>query len=237
MDDWSYKNILNKIKKIENAMERLELDGFMINKNELNEIIVVNKIFDEGITLDYLKIHNELNDLLNRLHKLEKFENYYSLIKFKLANDKNVGLFLDAYVNDTLDILKPLNTEIKEHGYTNLNKFVIKFYDLVYFLIKLEIGVNGESEIYKEMYNHKEHVYYLRETAMSDLNRIRMNNEDKQELRNEISEKTYDGFVNVIIRLLPSDKKTRKLLNLSNKSGETKQVFLSKKKRLIKKND
>ena len=237
MDDWSYKNILNKIKKIENAMERLELDGFMVDKNELNEIIVVNKIFDEGITLDYLKIHNELNDLLNYLHKLEKFQNYYSLIRFKLDNDKNVGLFLDAYVNDTLDILKPLNIEIKEHGYTNLNKFINKFYDLVYFLIKLEIGVNGESEIYKEVCNHKGHVYYLNEKATSDLNRIRMNNEDKQELRNELSEKTYDGFVRVIIRLLPSDKKIRKLLNLSDKKGETKQVVLSKKKKLFRKND
>ena len=245
MENWSYKNILNKIKKIENSIKRLEMIDFTIDKNTLKEIIVANKLYDDRVNLDCLKIHNELNDLLNHLYKLERIAEYYTLIKFRLNDDKNIGLCLDIYVNDTLNILKPLNQEIKEYGYGNLGKFIAKFYNLVYFLIKLEIGVNGESEIYKEMYTHSGHAYYLREIVVSDLNRTRMNDDDRQNLKNKVREKTYDGFVDVITKLVKGDRKIRKILKLSdidiqelsNKRVESDQMVLSEIKRLVKKKD
>ena len=244
MESWNYKNILNKIKKIEKAMKRLEIDGFNINKNELRNIIVANKINDND-KLNYLKIHTELNDLLIHLSRLEKLDEYYKWVRFKINTDKNIRLFLDTYVNNTLDIMQTLNTEIKEYGVAHFKKFANKFYNLVYFLIKLEIGVNGESEIGREMFNHSGHIYCLRELVFSDLNRINFDDAIKRDLKDSINEKKYDSFVNVMVKLIKEDRKIKKLLNLSDNEIErlgTKrdnydQATLLEIKRLVKKED
>lgn len=243
MENMSYKNILNKINKIEKAMKRLEMDGFGINKNELRQIIISNKIYGGVDALNYLEIHTQLNDLLNHLNRLERIDEYYKWTKFRINSDKNIRLFLDAYVNDTLEIVKPLNAEIKEYSYGNFKKFASKFFNLVYFLIKLEIGVNGESEIAKEMFNHSGHIYCLCELMVSDLNRANLSSDDRQNLKDMLKEKQYDNFVYVIIRLIKSDRKIKKLLNLSDddldvidvKSEKSNQEVLQKIERLVKK--
>ena len=243
MENWSYKNILNKINKIEKAMRRLEMDGFVINKNELRQIIISNKIYGSVDNLNCLEIHTGLNDLLNHLSRLEKIDEYYKWTKFRINSDKNIRLFLDAYVNDTLEIMKPLNAEIKEYSYENFKKFAGKFYNLVYFLIKLEIGVNGESEIAKEIFNHNGHVYCLNELIVSDLNRVNLSNEDRQNLKDMLKKKQYDNFVYVIIELIKEDRKIKKLLNLSDdgldilslRSEKSNEETLQEIERLVKK--
>ena len=239
----SYKNILNKINKIEKAMKRLEMDGFEINKNELRQVIFSNKLYGEVDTLNYLEIHNQLNGLLNHLNRLEKIDEYYKWTKFRINSDKNIRLFLDAYVNDTLEVMKPLNMEIKEYSYDNFKKFAGKFYNLVYFLIKLEIGVNGESEIAKEMFNHSGHIYCLNELMVSDLNRTNLSSDDRQNLKDMLKEKQYDNFVYVIIKLIKEDRKIKKLINISDaeddimslRSEKSNEETLREIGRLVKK--
>ena len=152
-------------------------------------------------------------------------------------------LFLDNYVNDTLEILKPVNAEIKEYGFSYFKKFASKFYNLVYFLMKLEIGINGESEIGKEMFNHSGHTYCIQELMISDINRMGMVSDNRQILKNKINGKNYNDLIDVMIRLIKEDRKICKLLNLNdnnigqigNKREQSDQDALLEIKKLVKK--
>ena len=214
VDSYIYKDTLNKILKIENAIKRLEMDGFLINKKEFRDIVAATRASNDKNDLKYLKKAVLLNELSRHLNRLESIDNYYKWTKFRINNDNNVKLFLDAYVRDTLDILKVVNEEIKEYGFGYLEKFVTKFYNLVYFLIKLEIGLHGESEIYKEMYGHSSHFYCLNEIMISDINRNYTSSTDRQDLKDMLKEKKYSDISYVLLQLVNCDRKIKKLLRL-----------------------
>lgn len=220
MNNYIYDDILRKIEKVHKSIKRLEIDGFLINKKEFREIVVASRMIDDNENEKFLKKTFFLGDIVRHLDRLEKIDNYYKWMKFRINTDNNIKLFLDAYVRDTLEIIKVVNEEIREYGFSYLEKFVTKFYNLLYFLIKLEIGLNGESEIYKEMFGHSSHFYCLKELMFSDINRNIDDALDRQNYKEKLKENNYDNYNQVIAMLINYDKKVKKMLNLVDDSNK-----------------
>ena len=229
MDSYIYKDILNKIEKAEKSIKRLEMDGFLIDKKEFRDIVANAKMPNNKSSEKVMRKSVFLGDLLRHLNRLEKIDNYYKWTKFRVNSDNNIRLFLDAYVRDTLEIIKVVNEEIREYGFSYLEKFVTKFYNLIYFLIKLEIGLNGESEIYKEVFDHSSHYYCLKELMFSDINRTFDEALERQKYKEQLKEKNYDNYNQVIIGLINGDYKVRKLLNLKENEKLEVNKLIKKK--------
>lgn len=218
-ESYTYKHVLEKIKKIEMSIMRLKKNGFLVHKYEieLKDIIVINRLNSniKDCTINYAKIYFDLNELQKHLNRLEKIGEYYEYTKFRLNTNGQIKLFLDCYVNDTLDIINLVNDEIKEYGLSSIKMFDKRFYALVYFLIKLEIAINDESEIYNDVIIHNNHFHCLNELVMSDINRIFFDEDKKKKLKEKLKVRKYDNFVEVIIEILEHDKKIRRVLDLN----------------------
>ena len=131
MNVYIYNDILNKIQRIEKAMKRLDMDGFLISKKELRDVVIAIRESNNKDDAKHMKEIIILNEMLDHLNRLEKIDDYYKWTKFRINSDGDIALFLDAYVRDTLDIIDTINGEIKEYGYGYLAKFVTKFYTVI----------------------------------------------------------------------------------------------------------
>lgn len=171
----------------------------------------------------------ELNKLKNQLDKYQVY-----------AKAKSICSYIDMKLNDNIskDELAKLISQMMYtlkgiHGsgtvdYDVEKHIVESLYETAYNIIKLEIIMSGESQLYLFIKNDDMNISYFNNLVIKDIERIDLNNVDNKRLKIKLYELGQNGIYSNYL-----DLELLKLIILSDKSNNLKEVIVEKINTLV----
>ena len=226
--------------EVELAIVNIENLGFDMNifreqlkeiHNSVNENVKVNytsSMLEASYIQSYSNGIYNLNKLKNQLDRYDiylKVKNICEFINMKSFNDMSLEQ-LEKCVSKLIYALR----EIHKSGtidYDNEKHIVESLYETVYNVMKLEIIMNGESQLYLYIKSDDINKSYFNKLIMGDIEKINLNNDSKKNLKTKILELGQDGIYTDYL-----DLELIKLIIINIDNTDLKKVIYDKLEKL-----
>lgn len=205
--------------RLQNIMDSTEVNDDEINQddvavaamqNEMANIAILNKLKELEAELDsyqcYLKVHFRNSSLINEIKGVQN-----------ITSDK-----LDLYVSEAKSLLHDV-WEANVDSVKATKKIIRDVYSTIYEIIKLELLLNGKSELLDFIVKDNQGVCYINDLVRDEINRLRENeslDENIKKVMDELSQVgiDYDFADEELILLLALHNKELVLANFQNQT-------------------
>lgn len=190
-----------------------------ITSSEENYEVIVKDI---SVAASVMTLEMANLDALNKLKALEdELDNYQEYLKIHfrnsslindIKNTKNItDEKIDLYVHEAKSLLHDtLNINID--SVKDLKKIIKDVYSTIYEIIKLELVMNGKSNILSYIVNYDQGIYYINDLVREEINKLEEEKKLDEQITKVMDELSKDG-----INYKYADDRLILLLTLKNK--------------------
>lgn len=195
-----YQEVLLAISNIKNlGFDTSEFENSLKTiHNDVNNNVKVNYVkgmAEASYIQSYTTGINELNKLKIKLDNYNIYMSAYSTCNYinMLLKDNISKRELEKCISKMIAVLKNINKS-RTIDYDNERHIVEKIYETAYNVIKLEIMMTGDSQLYLFVKNEDTNISYFNGLIIKDIETIDLENEENKNIKTKMFELGQNGI-------------------------------------------
>ena len=212
------KNLGFDVSEFENSLKTIHND---VNNNV--KVNYVKGMAEASYIQSYATGINELNKLKIKLDNYDVYASAYNTCSYisMLLNDSISRRELEKCISKMIAVLKSISKS-RTIDYDDEKSIIEKIYETAYNVIKLEIMMTGESQLYLFVKNGDTNISYFNNLIIKDIEVIDLQNEKNRKLKTKMFELGQNGIYSNYL-----DLELIKLIMVINNGDNLKEIVIS----------